>query len=212
MLAGAALLGAHCNGDDTTGTQPSGTAGTAMTGNDASTPPSTDGAAEVGAVATNIVYVESSHPQTGNNSLVAWWRSDDGSLAPLAGSPFSTGGTAAGDDPGSIAAASLAAHIIMENTRFVPSTRALRTTRSSSCRSPAKLPAASPTQLPSSFTQFCGPPIRRATRLGEADTKVCCHYRRRTNYGTLAALIQLREVRSRPDFALFIRRVMIWMQ
>lgn len=42
---------------------------------------------------TNVLYVESNDPAPGQNTVLAYRRAADGSLAPLAGSPFRTGGT-----------------------------------------------------------------------------------------------------------------------
>ena len=44
-------------------------------------------------ITRHVVYVESNDPQPGANSILAYGIAEDGSLLPIAGSPFATGGT-----------------------------------------------------------------------------------------------------------------------
>jgi DNA-binding beta-propeller fold protein YncE len=55
-----------------------------------------DSAAEAG-VATNVVYVETNDITPGANAVLAFSRAANGSLTPLPGSPFATGGTGVGN-------------------------------------------------------------------------------------------------------------------
>jgi DNA-binding beta-propeller fold protein YncE len=48
-------------------------------------------------VATNVVYVETNDITPGKNAILAFSRAADGSLTPLAGSPFAIGGTGVGN-------------------------------------------------------------------------------------------------------------------
>jgi DNA-binding beta-propeller fold protein YncE len=63
---------------------------------DTSTSDAGDSATEAG-VATNVVYVETNDITPGQNAILAYARAADGSLTPLAGSPFLTGGTGVGN-------------------------------------------------------------------------------------------------------------------
>ncbi|APR82535.1 Hypothetical protein A7982_07884 [Minicystis rosea] len=49
---------------------------------------------------SRIVYVESNDPREGRNAILAFARAADGSLTPLPGSPFPTGGTGVGNPKG----------------------------------------------------------------------------------------------------------------
>jgi 6-phosphogluconolactonase (cycloisomerase 2 family) len=49
------------------------------------------------AVATNVVYVETNDITPGQNAVLGYARAADGSLTPLPGSPFPTGGTGVGN-------------------------------------------------------------------------------------------------------------------
>jgi 6-phosphogluconolactonase (cycloisomerase 2 family) len=88
-----------CSGDDTLGTTPTDAGGGSdvQVGSDTSTsdssPPSDSGPS----TASNVVYVESNDITPNGNSILAYSRGSDGSLTPLTGSPFMTGGTGIGN-------------------------------------------------------------------------------------------------------------------
>ena len=91
-----------CSGDDTLAA-PQNDAGNfsdVQVGTDA-TPPSDAGAPKDSGVVftapTNVVYVETNDITPNANAILAYSRNADGSLSPLAGSPFATGGTGVGN-------------------------------------------------------------------------------------------------------------------
>ena len=47
--------------------------------------------------AAHILYTETNDPRPGMNAILAYRRGTDGSLTPLPGSPFTTGGVGVGD-------------------------------------------------------------------------------------------------------------------
>lgn len=55
--------------------------------------PGCTGDSDANAVATNVLYVSTNDPATGRNAVLAYRRAVDGSLTPLAGSPYLMGGT-----------------------------------------------------------------------------------------------------------------------
>ncbi len=66
---------------------------------DGSTDSSTDGATDSATDAglTGVLYTMSNDPTSGNNAIYAYRRGADGSLTPITGSPFATGGTGIGN-------------------------------------------------------------------------------------------------------------------
>jgi 6-phosphogluconolactonase (cycloisomerase 2 family) len=108
LTGGLALIA--CGGDDTTNSAPGTDAGADATKADGGTGTpdtgvNTDAAADTGTdtgtdagVASNVLYIMSNDPTSGKNAVFAYKRSTtDGSLTPISGSPFPTGGTGIGN-------------------------------------------------------------------------------------------------------------------
>ena len=80
-----------------TGTTPDGGAHDTGTGGDGSMDGSADGATDAGTTPTNVLYLMSNDPTSGSNAVYGYHRGADGSLTPIAGGPFPTGGTGIGN-------------------------------------------------------------------------------------------------------------------
>ena len=109
MLAGGLTLSACSGDDDDTSVPPGADAGLDATRSDATatgdagadaaadaaadTGPGSDSATDAG-IASNVLYTMSNDPTTGKNAVFTYHRSTtDGTLTPVTGSPFLTGGT-----------------------------------------------------------------------------------------------------------------------
>ena len=83
-----------CGDDDaTTGTPDSGTPDANVAADTSTTPETSTDAGPDAAPAKRVVYVESNNIAPNTNSVLAYQQQADGTLTPLAGSPFLTGGT-----------------------------------------------------------------------------------------------------------------------
>jgi len=110
VTAGAIVIAASTACSDRPPTAPSGARVTPGA-------PSAEVARTTGTASDGAVYVESNDPTPGRNSVLAYHRAADGSLTPLAGSPFLTGGTGVANPTQMLGPDDLDQNIVADRTR-----------------------------------------------------------------------------------------------